>query len=174
MKNRPPTDDAKPPATAGTKQGASSGKWQAGKSGNPSGRKPGTGKIGKLRDSIAKDVPAIISGLTDAAKGGDVGAARLLLERVLPALKPVEEAIVVNMGGETLAERGKSALAAIADGQITPGQGATVLAALGTLAKLVETDELVRRIEALEQKHTGTAGKTWCSPTVGVARAPPR
>jgi hypothetical protein len=31
-----------------------------------------------------------------------------------------------------------------------PGQGTTVLAALGTLAKLVETDELIRRIEALE------------------------
>ena len=127
------------------------GKWQPGRSGNPGGRKPGSGHVGKLRAAIEKDVPEILASLAAAAKAGDVGAARLLLERAIPALKPSEEVVRLTLAGESLAEKGLAALTAIADGQIAPGQGATVLAALGTLAKLVETDELVRRIEALEK-----------------------
>ncbi len=125
--------------------------WKPGTSGNPNGRPPGTGKVGKLRAAIEADVPAILRGLAAAAKKGDVGAARLLLERTVPALKPAEEVVTLALTGDTLAEKGQAALAAMAGGQIAPGQGAALLAALGTLAKLVETDELVRRIEALEK-----------------------
>jgi hypothetical protein len=128
----------------------SSTKFKPGVSGNPGGRKPGSGQIGKLRAAIEQDVPEILATLAAAAKAGDVGAARLLLERSIPALKPSEEVVKFALAGESLAEKGLVALTAIADGRIAPGQGATVLAALGALAKLVETDELIRRIEALE------------------------
>lgn len=128
-------------------------RWTKGKSGNPGGRKPGTGKVAELRAAIAKDIPAIIKGLTTAAKGGDVAAARLLLDRVLPTLKPVEEAVALPLPGETLTERGRAALDAIAGGQIAPGQGTALLGAIGALAKLVETDDLVHRIKALEDRY---------------------
>lgn len=132
---------------------ATSGKWRPGTSGNPAGRKPGTGQVSKLRAAIAKDVPAIIKSLTTAAKAGDVAAARLLLDRALPALKPVENSVAVALAGETLTEQGKAALNAITAGDLAVGQGAALLAAIGSLAKLVETDELARRIEALEKKN---------------------
>jgi hypothetical protein len=139
------------PATSGRKQDGNSGKWQPGRSGNPGGRKPGSGQAGKLRDAIAKDLPAILKSLTAAAKDGDVGAARLLLDRALPALKPIEETVSVDLSGATLTDQGREALKAIADGQLAPGQGVALLAAIGALAKLVETDEMMRRIEALEK-----------------------
>ena len=41
-------------------------------------------------------------------------------------------------------------MSAVAAGELAPGPGAALLASLGTLAKLTETDELVRRIDALE------------------------
>ena len=129
------------------------GRWKPGVSGNPAGRQPGTGVTGKLRAAIADDVPEIIASLATAAKAGDVGAARLLLDRVLPALKPVEEAVTVSLSGQTLTERGRAALDAVADGQLAPGQGAALLAAIGALAKLVEADELHRRIQALEDRY---------------------
>lgn len=134
-------------------------RWTKGQSGNPGGRKPGTGKVAELRAAIAKDIPAIIKGLTTAAKAGDVAAARLLLDRVLPALKPVEEVVSLPLDGATLTDRGRAALDAIAGGQLAPGQGAALLGAIGALAKLVEADELNRRVEALEKRYGTTGGK---------------
>ena len=42
---------------------------------------------------------------------------------------------------------------ATAIGDIAPGQAAQIIAALGGVAKIVESTELVARIEALESKH---------------------
>jgi hypothetical protein len=44
-------------------------------------------------------------------------------------------------------------IAAVSIGELTPTQGAALLASLGTLAKLIESDELERRIADLESRH---------------------
>ena len=71
----------------------------------------------------------------------------------MPALKPVEEVVSLPLDGATLTDRGRAALDAIAGGQLAPGQGAALLGAIGALAKLVEADELEKRITALEDKY---------------------
>ena len=71
--------------------------WQPGQSGNPKGKAPGSGELQKLRASIAADVPEILAGLATAAKGGDIQAARLLLERVLPPVKSIEQAVELQL-----------------------------------------------------------------------------
>ena len=126
------------------------GRWKPGESGNPSGRKPGSGEVAKLRALIGNAVPEIVNRLVTQAKEGDAGAARLLLERVLPALKPVDESVVMTMPDGSLTEQGRAVVTAMAQGALTPTQGAVLLGAIGTLGKLTETDELLRRIEALE------------------------
>ena len=98
------------------------GRWKTGESGNPAGRKPGTGEVAKLRASIAKQVPSILKNLTAAALAGDVGAARLLLERVIAPLKASEEATPLELTGSTLSEQGKSVLAAVAAGDLAPSR----------------------------------------------------
>ena len=124
--------------------------WKPGQSGNPAGRKPGSGDVARLRAAIAEHVPTILAQLVANAKAGDVAAARLLLERVIPPLKPAEEPAPMAMPKGTLTEQGRAVLSAVAGGDIAPGQGAALLASLGTLAKLTEADELAARIEALE------------------------
>ena len=126
--------------------------WKPGESGNPAGRKPGTGEVARLRAAIAEHVPSLIQTLIERALSGDVGAARLLLERVIAPLKASEEAAALALPDGTLTEQGRAVLAAVAVGDLAPGQGAALLASLGTLAKLTETDELERRIQALEAK----------------------
>ena len=133
----------KPPAAA----------WKPGQSGNPKGRPPGTGEVAKMRAAIAGNVPAILESLTTAALAGDVQAARLLLERALPPIKPVEQSQPLSLPDGTLTEQGRAVLAAVAAGELAPGQGAALLGAIGTLARVAEIDELARRIEALEEKH---------------------
>ena len=44
-------------------------------------------------------------------------------------------------------------LASVASGELAPGQGAALLGAIGTLARVTEIDELARRIEVLEEKN---------------------
>ena len=64
-------------------------KFVKGQSGNPSGRPPGTGVVAKLREAIQEEIPEIIDSLVAAAKSGDVSAAKILIDKVIPTLRPV-------------------------------------------------------------------------------------
>ena len=126
------------------------GRWKAGESGNPAGRKLGSGEVAKMRAAMAEHVPALVAVLVQRAMDGDIGAARLLLERTIAPLKVSEETARLALPDGTLTEQGRAVVAAVAAGELAPGQGAALLASLGTLAKLTEADELERRIAALE------------------------
>lgn len=127
------------------------GRWQPGESGNPKGKAPGSGELQKLRAAIAADVPEILAGLVSAAKGGDVQAARLILERVLPPIKATEQAVQLQLPhGDTLTAQGRAVLSAVAGGELSPSQGAALLGAIGSLARVTEIDELTLRIDKLE------------------------
>ena len=67
------------------------GRWKVGESGNPAGRKPGTGEVAKIRAAIADRVPELLAAMMTRALDGDVGAARLLLERAIAPLKAAEQ-----------------------------------------------------------------------------------
>ena len=128
-------------------------KWQSGQSGNPGGRKPGTGKIDKLRVALAKELPDVLEALVGQAKAGDIGAIKLILERTVPALRPVDAVAPLNLpvdGG--LADQGRAVLAALASGYLPVNQAAGILQGLVNLAKRVELDELEKRVAALEGK----------------------
>jgi hypothetical protein len=128
--------------------------WQKGQSGNPKGREPGTGELQRLRASIAADVPEILAGLATAAKGGDVQAAKLLLERVFPAVKPVDNTHALDIPKDgSLTDQGRAVIAAVSDGELSPANGAQLVTALGTLARVAEIDELSERIKKLEEHH---------------------
>lgn len=127
--------------------------WTQGQSGNPSGRKPGTGKVEKLRAELAKELPEVLEALVAQAKAGDTGAIKLILERTLPALRPVDAAAPLDLPvGGGLAEQGRAVLVALAAGHLPVNQASSILQGLESLAKLIETDELEARIAALEGK----------------------
>lgn len=124
--------------------------WKPGQTGNPKGRPPGQSEITRLRASLMADAPAILAGLVTAAKAGDVQAARLILERVLPPVKPLENAIELNLTGDTLTDQGRAVLSAVSTGELAPVQGSQLITAIGSLARVAEIDEIERRLSALE------------------------
>ena len=127
--------------------------WKPGQTGNPNGRPPGQSEITRLRASLAGDVPEILAGLVTAAKAGDVQAARLILERILPPVKAIEQAVTLQLPNDgTLTAKASAVLSAAAAGDLAPTQAAQLIAALGTLAKISEVDELTARIDALEKQ----------------------
>ncbi|MBK9162227.1 MAG: hypothetical protein IPM27_12000 [Nitrosomonadales bacterium] len=132
------------------------GKWKAGESGNPNGRPPGLGEVTKLRNSIAEHLPEIITQLVVKAKDGDAQAARLLLERVLPPVKAIEQPVALSLpDGESITAQGVAIVQAVAAGTLAPSQGAALLTGLGALARIKEIDELTARITALEGMKNG-------------------
>lgn len=108
-----------------------------------------------MRTAIGEHVQPIIERLVAAALQGDTGAARLLLERVCPPLKATEEPAPLALPDGTLTEQGRAVLGAVAAGELAPGQGAALLGAIGTLARVAEVDELERRLTALEARTPG-------------------
>lgn len=129
------------------------GRWKPGESGNPKGRTPGTGEVAAIRAAIADRVPDLLAAMMTKALEGDVGAARLLLERAVAPLKAAEQPQALTLPTGTLTDQGRAVLASVAAGELAPGQGAALLGAIGTLARVTELDELAARITALEQQH---------------------
>lgn len=129
--------------------------WKPGQSGNPTGRKPGSGKVAALRDGIAEVVPELVQALIDKARDGDVQAARLLIERVIPPMRAAELAQPLTLPGGSLTDQGRAVLRSVAAGELAPGQGAQLLSAIAALGRTTEIDELARRLDALEQATKG-------------------
>lgn len=134
------------------------GRWKAGESGNPKGRPTGTGKVAQVRASIAEHVPELLQALVAKAINGDVGAARLLLERTIAPLRAVEPTQALTLPDGTLTEQGRAILKVVATGELAPSQGASLLNAIGALARVTEIDELMARIEALEATQAKNGG----------------
>lgn len=132
------------------------GRFAPGNPGGP-GRPPGRGPVAELRIKLATDIDQIIDTLRTQALAGDAQAIRIILDRVLPALRPVDlpTALALPTDG-TLADQARAVVQAAADGDLAPAQAAQIITALGGVAKIVETTDLIKRIEALEAKHGNT------------------
>ena len=124
-------------------------KFKAGMSGNPAGRPKDKTAATLLRKSILEDMPEIIQTLVSLAKNGDTAAAKILLDRCCPVLKPQAMTINLPVNG-TLAEQGGEIIRATLSGQIPPDIGAQLISALSNQGKLIELQELTQRVEKLE------------------------
>lgn len=127
-------------------------KFKAGVSGNPKGRPKDKTPATLLRKSIIDDMPEIISTLIQQAKNGDTAAAKILLDRCCPTLKPQAHTINIAPDG-SLAEQGSEIINATLSGAIAPDIGAQLITALSNQGKLIELHELTQRIELLEKNH---------------------
>ena len=126
-------------------------RFKPGQSGNPAGRPKDKTPATMLRKSIAEAMPDIILKLVEQAKEGDTAAAKILLDRCVPSLKPQAMAINLPVNG-TLAEQGGEIIRATLSGSIPPDIGSQLITALAAQSKIIEIDELTQRIIALEAK----------------------
>lgn len=128
------------------------GRFAAGNRGKPKGAKNRASLVAlELFEGGVHDIAAAV---IDQARAGDLTAARIVLDKVLPNAK--ERAIALPDLPSTDTAAGVShaqqkILEAVATGVITPGEASTLSSVLEQRRKALETMELEQRIIALEE-----------------------
>ena len=89
----------------------------------------------------------------DLALEGDTGALRICMERIAPPRKdvPVQFDLPPMKSAKDAAGAAQGVLNAVSEGEITPMEGAAVMALVEQYRRTLETSELEKRIEALEE-----------------------
>lgn len=129
--------------------------FKRGECGNPKGRPPGTAMQAKLKEAVGPRFNDLVQTIMQSALDGDMTAASLLLNRLVPAVRPAQEPTPFPLTGDTLIAKANGLLAAAAEGQLAATDAKLMLDALATVAKLHELEELEQRIAALEGRRHG-------------------
>jgi hypothetical protein len=131
--------------------------WKPGQSGNLRGKPPGT------RNKATMAVLALMEGgaeevtraVVDAAKGGDLAAARLVLERLAPPMR--ERPISIDLPDTTTAKgiekASQAVLDAAASGDLLLGEAQVLTGIIESRRKALETQEFEKRLAALEARN---------------------
>ena len=129
----------------------SRGRFRPGASGNPQGRPAGTQTQRAVARIAGEHLERIVQRLVEQASEGDVSAAKVLLDRLAPVLRPVDSPVSLTLTG-TPAENARAVVRALGAGEVTPNEASTVMASIERTARIEELAELTARIEALEAK----------------------
>ena len=127
----------------------------------------GTGNPGKpkgTRHKATQAALALLDGEAEAltrqavtlALGGDTTALRLCLERIAPPRRdaPVTFDLPPMETARDAAKAAGAVLGAVADGDLTPTEGAHIMALVEGFRRTLETTELEARLAALEAVRT--------------------
>ena len=129
--------------------------WPKGTSGNPAGKPKGARhRITLMAEKLMEDdAEAVVQSVITAAKSGDMVAARLVLDRIAAPRRgrPVAFDLPPVQTAQDMVPAIAAVVAAVAEGELTPGEGQEIAAILETQRRAIETADLERRITALEQ-----------------------
>ncbi len=119
-----------------------------------SGRKAGSGQAAHDRAMLEPYAEDLIQQVVDLAKGGDMAALKMCLDRLCAPLRATDRLITIE-GMENckeLSEKGDLILEYVATGDITPAEASSLMGAISSQAKIIEADELERRVSELENR----------------------
>lgn len=126
-------------------------RFRAGNAGRPPGIRD---KRSAMRELLVPHAPELIAKAVEMAKSGDPGALRICLDRLIPPAKAKDDPIVLPGLTDSLADNSRIVVKALASGDLTPEEAAMVLQALSSQARIIEADDIERRLTALEQAAT--------------------
>jgi Family of unknown function (DUF5681) len=132
------------------------GPWPKGVSGNPKGMPKGTRHHAtRLAEQLIDDQgELLVKKCVEMALAGDAAAMRLVMERLCPPRRerPVNLSMPKINAASDLIAAASALTEAAADGEITPGEAASLSQLVANTAKAVETFELADRLARLEER----------------------
>jgi hypothetical protein len=138
------------------------GQFKKGQSGNPAGKPPGTrNKVAVWAEGIIQDnAEKALNALMEKVAEGDMVAIKMVIDRISPIRKPAPFAMPEHLSDK--AEMMKVIMAAVADGDLTPGEAldvsklATILArAMGRPSAEIDVRKLAAAISRAKEKTDG-------------------
>ncbi|MGO9773642.1 MAG: DUF5681 domain-containing protein [Roseiarcus sp.] len=124
-------------------------------SGNPGKPKGARHKTTLLAEKLMQnDAENIVNAVLAAARDGDMTAARIVLDRILPARRdnPVTFALPKIKRPADAVAASAALLAAVAGGRLTPGEALEVSKLIEGFVKTLEVAELEERLNELEER----------------------
>ncbi|GAC1550121.1 MAG: hypothetical protein NVS2B5_05780 [Beijerinckiaceae bacterium] len=148
-----------PENTAGKQRGKP---FKQGQSGNPAGKPVGARHKATLAAEALLDGEAetITRKAIEMAKGGDMTAMRLCLERIVsPRRDRPVSFILPKLDAPADVVAGAAAIAqAVSEGEITPAEAADLSKVVASVGHAIELTEIEGRLRKLEERVEGKAG----------------
>ena len=118
------------------------------------GRKKGSGQAAHYRSMLEPYAEGLIQLVVDRAMEGDMAALKLCVDRLCAPLRPTDRLVTIEGMADTqdLSSKGELILVNVAKGEITPSEASCLLNAISSQARILEADELERRITELERQ----------------------
>ena len=119
------------------------------------GRKKGNGQAAHCRSMLEPHAEQLFNKVVDMANDGDMAALKLCLDRLCAPLRATDRLISIQGFNvrKGLSEKGALILNHVATGKITPSEASYMMSAISSQARIIEIDELERRIIELENKN---------------------
>jgi hypothetical protein len=104
----------------------------------------------RLMQQGAKEITQAV---VDAARAGDLSAARLVLERLAPPMRerPISIVLPSTDTAQGINEAQQAIIEAVGSGELLPGEGSALAGLVEARRKALETIELEERVTALEE-----------------------
>ena len=129
-------------------------RFEKGTSGNPNGRPKGSRNRSTLAAETLLDgeAEALTRKAIELALNGDLSAIRLCLERLIPARRSrvIQFDLPETSTVEDVVVAYDAVITAMADGEISPDEAATVAGVLESKRKAIETVELAEELNAMK------------------------
>jgi hypothetical protein len=124
--------------------------------GNP-GRKPGSKNRATLLAAALLDGEAeeLVRKALEIAMAGDVGMIKFLLGRILPRERLVKLDLPRMESADDAVEALSKVISDVADGRMTPSEGAVMATLINSCARAIEMADVVKRLDALEAQIKG-------------------
>lgn len=130
--------------------------WKPGQSGNPKGRPKGVrNRATLLALAVMEDeLEAIVKRIIEAAKMGDMAAARLVVDKLIPAAK--DRPVSINLPQITDAATCNTAqaqiTASVASGDLLLSEGEALAGLVEHQRRALETHDIAKRLEEIEKQ----------------------